>query len=142
FLRPIRCVPCVQSTMTFTPGTPALHHQTCGFRKNLLARLAGCRSPLVLLIYLIGCSVSLNASTNVLIREWVVPTPGTGPHDPAMSPDGALWYTGQQTNLLRRLDPATGEIRDYPLPTQASGPYGLVVDGDGHIRFTAYGLVY
>src|SRR5262249_47485312 len=30
------------------------------------------------------------------IREYDVPTPGSRPHDPAVAPDGALWYTGQQ----------------------------------------------
>jgi virginiamycin B lyase len=53
-----------------------------------------------------------------------------------MAPDGALWYTGQQANLLGRLDPATGQIREYPLPRPASGPHGLVSDRDGNIWFT------
>src|SRR5262245_33972429 len=77
------------------------------------------------------------ASTNVLIQEWTLPTPFSRPHDPAMGPDGALWYTGQSANLLGRLDPATGQIREYALPTPGSGPHGLVADRDGNIWFTA-----
>jgi virginiamycin B lyase len=78
----------------------------------------------------------LAAGTNVLIQEWSVPTPRAGPHDPALGPDGALWYTGQTANLLGRLDPVTGEIREYPLPTPGSGPHGLIADKDGNIWFT------
>jgi len=73
----------------------------------------------------------------VVIREWDVPTPNSHPHDPAVAPDGALWYTGQMSNTLGRLDPATGEIREYRLKTPNSGPHGLVADREGNIWFTA-----
>jgi virginiamycin B lyase len=65
-----------------------------------------------------------------------VPTPKARPHDPAISPDGALWFTEQEANKLGRLDPATGTIRDFPLKTPHSGPHGLVADGDGNIWYT------
>ena len=38
---------------------------------------------------------SRSASESLVIREWDVPTPNSRPHDPAVAPDGALWYTGQ-----------------------------------------------
>src|SRR2546421_8004951 len=71
------------------------------------------------------------------IQEYDVPTPNSRPHDPAVAPDGALWYTGQLANKLGRLDPATGEIKEYPLTTPGSGPHGLVADPHGDIWFTA-----
>ena len=61
----------------------------------------------------------------VTIREWDVPTPRSNPHDPAAAPDGSLWWTGQFTNRLGRLDPATGMMREYPLKTANTGPHGL-----------------
>jgi virginiamycin B lyase len=73
----------------------------------------------------------------VLIKEYDVPTPQSRPHDPAMAPDGSLWYTGQMANRLGRLDPKTGEIKEYPLTTEGSGPHGLVADAQGNIWFTA-----
>ena len=73
----------------------------------------------------------------VTIHEWTVPTPGSRPHDPLATADGALWYTGQMANVLGRLDPATGAFKEYPLPTANSGPHGLVADSDGNIWFTA-----
>src|SRR2546426_12073767 len=74
---------------------------------------------------------------NVSIHEFDVPTPTSRPHDAAVAPDGALWYTGQLANKLGRLDPKTGEIKEYPLKTPGSGPHGLVADRDGNIWFTA-----
>jgi virginiamycin B lyase len=75
----------------------------------------------------------------VTIREWSVPTPDSHPHDPAVSPDGALWYTGQKANRLGRLDPSSGRFQEYPLPTPDSGPHGLVADRNGDIWYTGNG---
>jgi virginiamycin B lyase len=74
---------------------------------------------------------------SVQIKEYDVPTPKSRPHDPALAPDGSLWYTGQGANKLGRLDPKTGEFKEYPLKTPNSGPHGLVADKDGNIWFTA-----
>jgi virginiamycin B lyase len=78
------------------------------------------------------------------IKEWVLPTPGTRPHDPAVAPDGSIWYTGQASDLLGRLDPATSQFKEYKLQTGKSakqpygaGPHGLVADTQGNIWFTA-----
>ncbi len=74
---------------------------------------------------------------SVRIQEYEVPTPKSRPHDPALAPDGSLWYTGQGANKLGRLDPKTGEFKEYALKTANSGPHGLVADKDGNIWFTA-----
>ena len=73
----------------------------------------------------------------VLIQEWEVPTPNSRPHDPAVGPDGSLWYTGQQSNTLGKLDPKTGKIKEYPVRIPQSGPHGLIADKEGNIWFTA-----
>ena len=81
-----------------------------------------------------------------VIQEWPVATPGARPHDPAVAPDGTVWYTGQANGSLGRLDPATGEAKEFPLKklpqTKAFlpygvGPHGLIADRDGSIWFTA-----
>jgi len=80
------------------------------------------------------------AATGLLtveIKEYEVPTPKSRPHDPALAPDGSLWYTGQGANKLGRLDPKTGEFKEYLLKTPGSGPHGLVADQEGNIWFTA-----
>ena len=77
------------------------------------------------------------AKETVLIKEWEVPTPNSRPHDPAVAPDGSLWYTGIRSNTIGRLDPVTGKIKEYELKTPDSGPHGLVADKEGNIWFTA-----
>lgn len=81
-------------------------------------------------------AVLIPGSAKVTIKEWVVPTPGSRPHDPLATADGAIWYTGQFANVLGRLDPKTGEIKEYPL-TPKAGPHGLTADKDGNIWYTA-----
>jgi virginiamycin B lyase len=78
------------------------------------------------------------AELNVSIREWAVPSKGGHPHDPAVGPDGSLWFTEQMVNKLGRLDPKTGEFKEFALVQgKNSGPHGLVADRDGNIWFTA-----
>jgi virginiamycin B lyase len=79
---------------------------------------------------------------NVQIEEYEVPTPGSRPHDPALAPDGSLWYTGQGANKMGRLDPKTGQFKEYPLKTPDSGPHGLAADKEGSIWFTAISAGY
>jgi virginiamycin B lyase len=71
------------------------------------------------------------------IRIWPVPTPGSRPHDPLATKDGAIWWTAQLANKLGRLDPKTGAMREYSLKTPHSAPHGLTEDRDGNIWFTA-----
>jgi virginiamycin B lyase len=76
-------------------------------------------------------------SVGVSIKEWLVPTLDSYPHDPLATPDRSIWYAGQMANLLGRLDPRTGEFKEYRLKTPESGPHALVADKDGEIWFTA-----
>ena len=72
----------------------------------------------------------------VEIKEWQVPIPGSRPHDPLAARDGAIWYTGQMTNRLGRVDPKSGQVKEYPLKTPLAAPHGLVEDKGGNIWFT------
>jgi len=81
-------------------------------------------------------------AAEVSIDEWDVPTENSRPHDPAVAPDGALWFTEQRANKLGRLDPRTGQMKEFPLPTPGSGPHGLVADREGNIWFTAISKGY
>ena len=81
-------------------------------------------------------AVIVDGPVKAKIKLWQVPTPGSRPHDPLASKDGAIWYTGQLSGKLGRLDPKTGEIKEYPLKTPQTGPHGLVEDKDGNIWFT------
>ena len=72
----------------------------------------------------------------VSMKIWKAHTPGSRPHDPLAARDGSLWYTGQMANVLGRVDPKTGKVKEYPLKTAHSGPHGLKEDEDGNIWYT------
>src|SRR5919198_3161561 len=93
-------------------------------------------SPLVLIVLAL-CATLAGAALSVRIEEWSIPPADRFPHDPAVAPDGALWYTGMGSNTLGRFDPRSGEFRSYPLKSSDSGPHGLVADRAGNIWFTA-----
>src|SRR6516165_8083772 len=80
--------------------------------------------------------VSVEGPVKVTFQSWQAPTPGSRPHDPLAARDGSLWYTGQMANVLGRVDPTTGNIKEYPLKTAHSGPHGLVEDKDSNIWYT------
>ena len=79
---------------------------------------------------------------NVTIIEWLAPTLGSRPHDPLAASDGSIWWTGQLTNRLGRVDPASGIRQEFPLEIADSGPHGLVEDNKGNIWFTAVSKAY
>jgi virginiamycin B lyase len=81
-------------------------------------------------------AVVIAGPVSVSIKEWLVPSLGSRPHDPLATPDGALWWTGQWANVLGRLDPKSGAMKEYPLKTPASGPHGLAADRAGNIWYT------
>ena len=68
------------------------------------------------------------------IEEWMVPTLGQRSRDPVEAPDGAIWWTGMWASLVGRLDPLTGEFREYPLPASAR-PHSIVPDKEGAIWY-------
>jgi virginiamycin B lyase len=92
---------------------------------------------MVVAVLLVVCAGFVYAAAAVRIREWPLPSTDRFPHDPAVAPDGALWFTGMGSNTLGRLDTATGTFRSYPVRTPDSGPHGLVADRKGNIWFTA-----
>ena len=53
------------------------------------------------------------------------------PHTAVFDADGTLWFTLQRSNMVGRLDPATGEVRLVTAPTERARPYGIKIDADG-----------
>ena len=82
------------------------------------------------------------ADLRLTIHEWDIPSKGGHPHDPAVGPDGSLWFTEQMVSKLGRLDPKTGEMKEFPLKGPNDGPHGLVADRDGNIWYTGNFAAY
>jgi virginiamycin B lyase len=78
-------------------------------------------------------------NVDVKFDEWMTPSKPAYPHDPAVSPDGSIWYTAQRASTIGRFDPATEQFKEFELPTKDSGPHGLQPDKDGNIWYTGNG---
>ncbi len=80
-------------------------------------------------------SVIVPGDVEVAFQEWQVPTLGQRSRDPVEAPDGAIWWVGQMGNIMGRLDPETGEMKEYTLPENAM-PHSVTMDDDGNAWYT------
>jgi virginiamycin B lyase len=69
-------------------------------------------------------------TAEVTFTQWQTPTLGQRTRDPMQAPDGSIWWAGQFANLIGRLDPATGEMKEYKLPPNAM-PHTVEIDAKG-----------
>lgn len=54
--------------------------------------------------------------------------------DPHFDSNGNVWYTDRSIpNRVGRLDPRTGEFKEYVLPNPKGDPHGLTVDAKGQV---------
>jgi virginiamycin B lyase len=77
-------------------------------------------------------------SAQVTFKEWVPPTLGQRSRDPAPGPDGAIWFVGQWSDLVGRIDPKTGEVKEFPLPPK-SKPHTVLLDAKGGVWYMGNG---
>src|SRR5215467_12185759 len=76
--------------------------------------------------------------THVIITSYDLPRKSMQPHDSVMGPDGYVWITDFGENSLSKLDPKTGEVKEYTYPQTRPGGYSngnldLEFDKDGNI---------
>jgi virginiamycin B lyase len=77
----------------------------------------------------------ISGSERIVFKEWRTPTPGARARDPVQAADGSIWYAGQWSNQIGRINPATGEIKEYALPANAL-PHTVVLDAKGNVWYT------
>jgi virginiamycin B lyase len=54
--------------------------------------------------------------------------------EPHFDPSGNVWYTDRSVpNRIGRVDPRTGEFKDFMMPDPTADPHGLTVDTKGHV---------
>jgi virginiamycin B lyase len=73
-------------------------------------------------------------ATRVIITEYDLPGSGRLPHDAVLDDKGMVWYDDFQKPLIGRMDPRTGETKEWPLPRpKPDNPAGtLQLDFDRH----------
>ncbi|NOT10210.1 MAG: lyase [Gemmatimonadales bacterium] len=69
-----------------------------------------------------------------MIKEFNVPWAKTRPRDPAVAPDGKIFFVGQVGNYLARLDPASGKFEKFVIDS-GTNPHNVIVDAKGHAWF-------
>jgi virginiamycin B lyase len=74
-------------------------------------------------------------STQIAFKEWQTPTLGQRARDPIQAADGTIWWAGQWGNVIGRINPATGEMKEYPLPADAM-PHTVTLDAGGNVWYT------
>lgn len=67
------------------------------------------------------------------LEEWTVPYERSRPRDPAVAPDGRVWFCGQAGAYIAVLDPETGEFTKYD--TGGVRPHNLIVDPEGMVWY-------
>lgn len=70
----------------------------------------------------------------VQIKEWTVPYEASRPRDPFAVSAEEVWFVGQRTGYLARLNAVTGQFFKHDLPP-GSGPHNLIVAKDGGVWF-------
>lgn len=65
--------------------------------------------------------------TRVIVTEYDLPDPGRLPHDAVLDDQGMVWYNDFREPVIGRLDPRTGEVKEWRLPPLKPGfPEGIL----------------
>jgi streptogramin lyase len=76
-------------------------------------------------------------ATRVIYTEYDLPRETISPHDVIVDRDGIAWYSSFGEQNLGRLDPKTGEVKEFPIdvhkPGFPTGLLGLRSDRDGKL---------
>lgn len=74
------------------------------------------------------------AAADVEITEWQVPYEKSRPRDPFAVSESAVWFVGQRTGYLAKLDTESGEFEQIELKP-GSGPHNLIVASSGDVWY-------
>jgi virginiamycin B lyase len=74
------------------------------------------------------------------MKEFVIPNENARHRRIEVAPDGIVYYTDYVRGHLGRLDPATGEFKEWKSPGgEKSAPYGIAHAPDGRIWYDESG---
>jgi streptogramin lyase len=76
--------------------------------------------------------------TRVIITSYDLPRKTMQPHDAVKGDDGYVWLSNFGENSIQRLDPKTGQVKEYAYAQTRPGPYSngnldLEFDRDGYL---------
>ncbi len=71
------------------------------------------------------------------LSKFQPPTAGK-PQRLQVDSDGVVYFSERQGNVIGRLDPATGAMKEFPLPGPEASPYAIGIDGDHKIWYSSH----
>ena len=71
----------------------------------------------------------------VEMQEWTVPWAKSRPRDPAVDPNGLIWFVGQEGNYVARLDPRRGEFKRFEIDP-GTFPHTVAIDQAGNAWYS------
>lgn len=75
------------------------------------------------------------------IHEWPVPWPNTRPRDPAVAPDGRIWWVDAAAGFLGVYDPKSRAMRQWQSPGgERSALYATAVDAKDRVWYVETGM--
>lgn len=76
-------------------------------------------------------------TTNGLIAEYNVPTPGGHPGGITLGPDGNMWFAETDGNKVGKITPS-GVVTEYAVVAPSELITGITLGPDGNLWFTGY----
>src|SRR6266700_4797254 len=139
----VRCFSCVEVLFFSSPLADSRPDRTERFGVGMKQRHISLRFSLFAgLLSLLICVLTLAAPSALAlsgkIREFAVPTANSRPVGITAGPDGALWFTENNTNKIGRITTA-GVVTEFAVPTANSVPAAITAGPDGNLWFTEFG---
>ena len=78
--------------------------------------------------------VAAQQAEGVDLKEWTVEWGGRT-RDPAVAPDGKVWFVGQAGNYIAYFDPKTEQFKRYEIE-EGTNPHSVNVDPQGIVWYT------
>lgn len=76
---------------------------------------------------------SVHTDANVIITQFDIPTQRAMPHNVTFSGQGEVWFSERNGNKIGRLDPQTGQFKEFPIPSGLDRPTPTMVDKKGMV---------
>ncbi|MBL8548964.1 MAG: hypothetical protein JNJ73_03190 [Hyphomonadaceae bacterium] len=83
-------------------------------------------------------STLVSGPLQVSFREWVASQPGQRARDPVQARNGDIWWVGQRSNTIGRIEARTGRMREWLLPANAL-PHSVNIDARGGVWYLGNG---
>src|SRR5437870_215920 len=78
-------------------------------------------------IVLFGTNKVASIDDSMKVTEWTLPNAGARPRRLAIDSNDIIWYSDYARGYLGRLDPKTGDVKEWKSPAgEKSEPYGIV----------------